>query len=410
MNPQDQAAVVAYDDHVNLIAALGPASERVARQVMQLSPGGSTNLYGGWLEGAKQVGRGGRVVLLSDGWANAGRAKSSDELAIHARTSYQRFGVTTTTIGIGEAYDEALMAGMAREGGGNHYFASDCAAVERAFSQEQYSSEATVLRKVSFRYQGQTVQLGQFWAGESRAHVLTVRELGGDPMTLRFIDPVSKEERTVALHMPSEFGYSSDVQLASLVQQASDLEYEMVRVRNERAAGEMHERLRLLTLLFLSHPRSDDQEVRLIIERLNASLVRLQGLRERYDEREANLHRKRSSQMSANLREPDKAFAEDEAQRQTALRIARSKAGSVQREDLQVDPGALALAPLERWRSWKAIPIRVTRDQVEVAMLDPRQGFVLKDIEMTLKLRVIARFAEVDELEIDGILDNALTK
>ena len=109
-------------------AASTSPSIRLAR-IRSIDARGSTDLGGGWLTGAEQVARhleaakgGGvhRVLLLTDGLANQGITEPA-ELTRHAAELRAR-GVSTTTFGVGEDFDERLLAGMADAGGGHFYF------------------------------------------------------------------------------------------------------------------------------------------------------------------------------------------------------------------------------------------------------------------------------------------------
>ena len=130
--PEDRFAVVAYDDRIDVVVESTPASREAKdgalRRLRDIDARGSTDLGGGWLRGAEQValhqvaGGGGvqRVLLLTDGLANQGITDAT-ELAAHARSLRTR-GVSTSTFGVGEDFDEALLQGMADAGGGHFYF------------------------------------------------------------------------------------------------------------------------------------------------------------------------------------------------------------------------------------------------------------------------------------------------
>ncbi|NCM97970.1 MAG: VWA domain-containing protein, partial [Rhodobacterales bacterium] len=85
---------------------------------------GMTNLSGGWFAAADAAAEAAehdasltpRVVILSDGQANEGIA-DVEALAHHAGELRKR-GVVTSTVGIGDGYDEALLAAIAENGGG----------------------------------------------------------------------------------------------------------------------------------------------------------------------------------------------------------------------------------------------------------------------------------------------------
>ncbi|MDZ4674165.1 MAG: VWA domain-containing protein [Gemmatimonadota bacterium] len=130
LSPRDHVALVAYDSEVELLAAgaLLAAGHRaeLLRSIDRLQAGTMTNLSGGWLTGCQQVASSGRehsvarTLLLSDGLANQG-ITDRDELQRHAQELRTR-GVVTSCFGIGNDFDERLMEGMARAGGGNFYY------------------------------------------------------------------------------------------------------------------------------------------------------------------------------------------------------------------------------------------------------------------------------------------------
>lgn len=128
LSPDDVVSVVTYDDRVTTVAspATGAAQPDLVRRLLAIEAGGSTNLSGGWLRGrelAESVRREGavnRVVLLTDGQANAGITDPARLTALAAGARAD--GVTTTTIGFGADYDESLLRAMADAGGGNTYY------------------------------------------------------------------------------------------------------------------------------------------------------------------------------------------------------------------------------------------------------------------------------------------------
>lgn len=142
--PDDRVAVVAFDDQVRVVQALtkvGADRRAIRAAIGSIEAGGSTDLFGGWAEGLSQVMSGSaqpgtvqRVVLLSDGHANAG---VTDRAAIaHDVTAAAGHGVTTTAMGLGRHYDEHLLRLIADSGSGNYVFLEDEAAIARAFEVE----------------------------------------------------------------------------------------------------------------------------------------------------------------------------------------------------------------------------------------------------------------------------------
>jgi len=147
----DRAALVVYDNAVDVLHPLQPATSR-AKAALRLAlhgvdPGGATDLGAGWLTGCGELGRaipdGGtdgapvrvrRALLLTDGQANVGITDPGDR-ATHAHELRAR-GISTTTLGVGLDFDEALLAGMAEAGGGNFQFVDAPGDLRRFFDGE----------------------------------------------------------------------------------------------------------------------------------------------------------------------------------------------------------------------------------------------------------------------------------
>lgn len=397
LSDDDQVGVVVYDDTVDMISGMTSPSDSLAKQIERIESGGSTNLYGGWLMGAKLVGQGGRVILLSDGQANGGRYQDAESLSEQARISYQRFGVTTTTIGVGRDYDEGLMAGMARLGGGAHYFADTSQSILDAFSHERYAIDAMVLESVSVRCGTATEQFGHFWSEESKSRVFAISSLDNLAITLRYRERATGITRTEPLALPREFGFSQEATLEDLLIQASQAESQMLDVRDPRSAARMKDMVRSIVIELLSHSASDTPAVKTVIERLKASIERLSQLEQHYSEDEAMLHRKRSMQSSHNLMERGKAFSafEDETSyvREAAAMAAPS---SVRREPIVVDEPALNFATRQDWERWKVVPLAHTARTITIAMENPRDGFLIAEIQKVTGRKVKPVFADSD--------------
>jgi Ca-activated chloride channel family protein len=140
--PQDVVSVVAYDDEVETVAepATGEAQADLVERIRSIETQGCTNLSGGWLRGRELVAGGrreggaNRVLLLTDGLANAG-ITGPDQLVGLCRTALDQ-GITTTTIGFGPGYDEVLLRRMAEAGGGSTYYIEDPDQAPAIFAEE----------------------------------------------------------------------------------------------------------------------------------------------------------------------------------------------------------------------------------------------------------------------------------
>jgi Ca-activated chloride channel family protein len=83
-----------------------------------------------------------RVILLSDGLANVGET-NPDVIASDVNGLTKR-GVSTTTMGIGDDYNEDLLEAMARSGDGNYYYIQSPEQLPSIFQQELLGLMATV--------------------------------------------------------------------------------------------------------------------------------------------------------------------------------------------------------------------------------------------------------------------------
>ena len=156
MTPQDRISVVVYDDNVNVLMPLGPVTspDAMKRLLATVDSGGSTNLFGGWEDGAKQLEKGqdssiSRVILLSDGQANHGLLEQ-DAIEKHCREWLAK-GVSTTTVGLGRGFNEDLMIAMAKAGGGQQYYGQTAADLFDSFDEELSLLQALCLRQLSLK-------------------------------------------------------------------------------------------------------------------------------------------------------------------------------------------------------------------------------------------------------------------
>jgi Ca-activated chloride channel family protein len=87
-----------------------------------------------------------RVILLSDGLANVGPS-STAALQQLGRTLCER-GIAVTTIGVGDDYNEDLMAGLAQASDANYYYVKDTEKLPEIFAKELGELEHVAARDV----------------------------------------------------------------------------------------------------------------------------------------------------------------------------------------------------------------------------------------------------------------------
>ena len=89
LRPDDRVTIVAFDDRIEVVQSLVEVTDReaLAQRIKSIDARGSTNLFGGWEEGVKQLApftrkdRIARVILLSDGQANQGLVNEQEIFA-----------------------------------------------------------------------------------------------------------------------------------------------------------------------------------------------------------------------------------------------------------------------------------------------------------------------------------------
>jgi Ca-activated chloride channel family protein len=188
----DRTALVVYDDEVDTVQPLAPATPRLKASLRLalygVDPGGSTYLSGGWVAGCHQLAeatpiagadsaatRIRRVILLTDGLANVG-ILDPGMLARHAG-ELRRRGIATTTVGVGEDFDEGLLSAMAEAGGGNFQYVAAPDGLRAFFAhelQELFSVAATGLT-VSLTFpSGVDAELVSAFPLETRGNTLDV--------------------------------------------------------------------------------------------------------------------------------------------------------------------------------------------------------------------------------------------
>jgi Ca-activated chloride channel homolog len=143
LQPDDAVSVVCYDHEVfPLVSAArgSEAHEEAVRMIQAIDARGSTNLSGGWLAGrallseAPAPGGVNRILLMTDGLANQGiiDPHTLRELCRNAA----RHGITTTTIGFGEGYNEDLLRAMSDAGGGATWYVENADQAPGIFEAE----------------------------------------------------------------------------------------------------------------------------------------------------------------------------------------------------------------------------------------------------------------------------------
>lgn len=156
----DRLALVTFDDQVEV---RWPAQEVTHKDVLKqvirsIDTGGSTNLSGGMLAGYEEVRKGlrqgqiNRVLLLTDGLANCGITEPG-RIVTRVREIAGE-GVSVTTMGVGEGFNEDLLIAIAEASGGNFYFIGNPDIIPGVFGQEMQGLLSVLAQSIRVTVQG----------------------------------------------------------------------------------------------------------------------------------------------------------------------------------------------------------------------------------------------------------------
>lgn len=162
LNDDDFFSLVTYDSDTDLLIPperVGGRDHRedIKARIHRIQAGGSTALHAGVVLGAKQIRRFfekervNRVILLSDGLANVGPSSTSD-LARLGR-ELRNDGISVSTVGLGDDYNEDLMTALAEASNANYYYVKDAEKLPGIFAQELGAARSLLARSIVIRLQ-----------------------------------------------------------------------------------------------------------------------------------------------------------------------------------------------------------------------------------------------------------------
>jgi Ca-activated chloride channel family protein len=192
--PDDVFSLVIFSDEARVLVPAQKVEDKEAlkEKIEGIEAGGSTALYAGVKTGARQIQeyfsskRINRVILLSDGLANVGPSSTRDLRRLGRDLAES--GVAVTTIGVGDDYNEDLMAGLAEASDANYYYVRDTEKLPEIFARELGEMLAVAAREIrieitcpdgvkplgfigrseKFESQKASVNLSQFALGQGR--------------------------------------------------------------------------------------------------------------------------------------------------------------------------------------------------------------------------------------------------
>ncbi len=155
----DVFSVITYDSSARVIipATAVTANNRAMaiKHIQNISPSGSTALFGGVSLGANEIRKNSkenfvnRVILLSDGLANIGPS-SPVELGRFG-ASLIKENISVSTIGVGINYNEDLMTALSQNSDGNFYYVENSSELPRIFSKELGSALKVAAKSIKLK-------------------------------------------------------------------------------------------------------------------------------------------------------------------------------------------------------------------------------------------------------------------
>jgi Ca-activated chloride channel family protein len=212
MNSRDLLGLVIYDDSVQTIYPSSPVEnkERLRQLVYGLTPGGSTNLYGGMQQGFDEARRNfkknyvNRIILLSDGLANVGIIEPT--AIMDGAKRIRASAISVSTMGVGIDYNEGLMANIADNSGGNYYYISQEVNMAEIFRKEWNLMQSMVATNAKT-----TIDLGK---GVQVVDVAGFQwEQEGRKLTIQVPDIYSGETKRILVHLTAP---SNSLQIVDL--------------------------------------------------------------------------------------------------------------------------------------------------------------------------------------------------
>ncbi|MBC7238278.1 MAG: VWA domain-containing protein, partial [Chloroflexi bacterium] len=145
LEPDDILSIVTFAEDVQVVMPPRKVvnKELIKTHIMRIEVGDTTNLYDGLLVGGNQLkslplsNYTNRILLFTDGEPTTGIKDypTITQLAGNLREE----GIKVTALGFGLEYNEELLVGIARRGGGNYYYISRPELIQEVFRREMES-------------------------------------------------------------------------------------------------------------------------------------------------------------------------------------------------------------------------------------------------------------------------------
>lgn len=155
LGPQDQIAVVAFDDQAQIICEMTPASQQgtIQAAIDSIAEGGGTFMYTGMVAAKDMLERTTakvkHMICLTDGQTN-----DADHMGLVQQLVDG--GVTVSSVGLGEGAARELLQQIAEAGKGRYYESNDPATLPQIFTKETTQASKSAVQEGVFTHIGIT--------------------------------------------------------------------------------------------------------------------------------------------------------------------------------------------------------------------------------------------------------------
>lgn len=208
--PQDAFGVVVFDNNAQVVVPVKLMADHdvpgIITMIRGIETGGSTDISAGALLALRESKRvtttsGSTIVVISDGHANAGIVDPTQMSAIAATARAD--GITTSTIGFGLGYDEALLSAIATGGQGSHLFAETVDEAIAAVAEQVDGLLSKSVQNLAIRIKPideslahcseGLIQMGDLYSGEKRKALVRFVIPGIEGLGLHHIADITVE-------------------------------------------------------------------------------------------------------------------------------------------------------------------------------------------------------------------------
>lgn len=157
LKAEDRIAIVTYSGYTEVLldSTQGTDKDKIKQAINQLGAGGSTN-GGSGISLAYEMAQKqfvaqtvNRVILATDGDFNVG--VTSPSALVPLIRSKAESGIFLTILGFGEASNDALMEGVARDANGNYFFIDTTKEIDKVFGSDLKGNIVTVAKDVKIQ-------------------------------------------------------------------------------------------------------------------------------------------------------------------------------------------------------------------------------------------------------------------